>query len=408
MLSDAQRASLLELTGLPTAAGREDAVHAFLDRWLAERPDLTSRADAHGNREISFSQGTDRPLSVDPPIYFTAHLDHPAFVVDRVVAPTVLECAFRGGVMDDYFENAAVELCRGDARIPGVVTGRGDTEAPDKSWIVELDEEGDPEPGDIVRWRFEPAEIVEQDLPIGERGEMLWTNACDDLAAAWCALEAMDRLRERRSRGEPVGDARLLFTVAEEVGFIGAIGASRDAFIEKGARVIALETSRSFADSPIGGGPIVRVGDRLSIFTPQLTAAVAKAAENLAGAPATPKATEKRESGPRWRWQRKLMAGGACEASVFCAYGYDATCVCLPLGNYHNMADLDALQAKANTSPPRPGREHIAVADAEGLIDLLEACAVDLPPVARPVSRFEKLFDERRAVLGPRTETGVG
>jgi hypothetical protein len=57
------------------------------------------------------------------------------------------------------------------------------------------------------------------------------------------------------------------------------------------------------------------------------------------------------------------MAGGACEASVYCCFGYEATCVCLPLGNYHNMADLAAVQAGTNQSPPRVGREHIALAD---------------------------------------------
>ena len=96
----------------------------------------------------------------------------------------------------------------------------------------------------------------------------------------------------------------------------------------RGSRVIALENSRSFPDSPIGGGPIVRVGDRLSIFTPWLTNACAKRAEELAGAPAQPTASQTAASAAgKMRWQRKLMAGGACEASVFCAYGYDATCL---------------------------------------------------------------------------------
>jgi hypothetical protein len=36
--------------------------------------------------------------------------------------------------------------------------------------------------------------------------------------------------------------------------------------------------------------------------------------------------------------QRQLMSGGVCEASAFLAYGYRATGVAFPLGNYHNGA----------------------------------------------------------------------
>src|SRR5690606_37731588 len=104
----------------------------------------------------------------------------------------------------------------------------------------------------------------------------------------------------------------------------------------RGSRLIALENSRAFPDSPIHAGPIVRVGDRVSVFSPELTGAVAQVAQTIAGGPATPTASQKQSDMPTWKWQRKLMAGGACEASVFCAMGYQATCVCLPLGNYHN------------------------------------------------------------------------
>jgi endoglucanase len=88
------------------------------------------------------------------------------------------------------------------------------------------------------------------------------------------------------------------------------------------------------------------------------------------------------------------MAGGACEASVFCAFGHAATCVCLPLGNYHNMADLAAVQAGTNTEKPTVGREYIAVSDYHGLVDLLLACCTDLAdPVAANASSFRARID---------------
>jgi endoglucanase len=167
----------------------------------------------------------------------------------------------------------------------------------------------------------------------------------------------------------------------------------------KNSRIIALENSRSFPESPIHGGPIVRVGDRVSVFSPELTAAVAKVAETISGGPATPKASQKNSEMPRWRWQRKLMAGGACEASVFCAYGYTSTCVCLPLGNYHNMANLSEVQAGTYGGTPRVGREHIGLDDFHGMVDLLIGCGRDLPATSGFGERLEKLWTGRKFVL---------
>jgi endoglucanase len=37
-----------------------------------------------------------------------------------------------------------------------------------------------------------------------------------------------------------------------------------------------------------------------------------------------------------FKYQRRLMDGGMCEASAYCIFGYEATGMCLALGNYHN------------------------------------------------------------------------
>jgi hypothetical protein len=167
-----------------------------------------------------------------------------------------------------------------------------------------------------------------------------------------------------------------------------------------GSRVIALENSRSFpAESPIHGGPIVRVGDRISVFSPELTSAISEVAKGLAGRDATPKASEKQFTGG-WKWQRKLMAGGACEASVYCAYGYESTCVCLPLGNYHNMANLAEVQAGTFEGQPRVGREHIGLDDFFGMVDLLAACGVGLDDRPSFRQRVGKLWTQRKWVVG--------
>jgi putative aminopeptidase FrvX len=392
----------LQLTQIPTAAGREQRVVRWLTRWFQARPDLLLETDGAGNMAVSI-RGAG---GAKPPVCFTAHLDHPAFVVERMVAPTTLELSFRGGVMDDYFKDARVMLwpktddgtSEGiEEPIRGVLIGPSPTPgAYNKHYLCELDSPHDDITlGDVATWDVGPGAI--------EDG-LIKTTVCDDLVALAAALCAFDRIRAMRAAGERTEDVRLLLTRAEEVGFIGAIAACRLGTIPAGSRLIALENSRSFADSPIGGGPIVRVGDRLSVFSPTLSASVAQRAEEIAGAPATPSAQQKADAAahatPKWRWQRKLMAGGACEATVYCAYGHDATCVCLPLGNYHNMADLDAVQAGTNATPPRVDREFVSVADYHGLVDLLIACGERLPQAPSTMDRIDKLWTERQGVLG--------
>jgi len=400
---------LAELTGTPTVAGREGRVVRWIERWVAQRPELTLRRDRHGNLVVRRTE----PFASGAPVYITAHLDHPGFVVDAVEDDRRLVLAFRGGVMEDYFAGSPVAVhALDDPHAPArtghvverVMPQEGEDE-PFKRYRVELDEgqrTGGVGGGDFATWSLPAAEVIDG---------VLHAPACDDLAAAAAAMAAMDEMLQRHARGDAPAhamgrDVRLLFTRAEEIGFIGAMGACREQTIEPESTVIALENSRAFDDSPIGGGPIVRVGDRLTVFTPKVTAAVASRAEAVAGGPAQPTAAQKHSEMPRWRWQRKLMAGGACEATVFCAAGYDATCVCLPLGNYHNMGDLAAVQAGAGT--PVIERERIAIADFDGLVDLLVACGQELRPGGAIADRLDRLWHERAGVLGEAIGGGAG
>lgn len=399
-IRDANRAThlswLLELASIPTAAGREWRVIRWIERWAAERPGVRLERDPAGNLTLSL----EGVAPSDRPTFFTAHLDHPAFVVERIVSPTAVELAFRGGVMAEYFLGARVRCFDADdASATGRVVERlADAPGPFPRFLAELDSAASGlRPGDVAVW----------DLPRAEASDgLVHAPACDDLAAAAAALAAFDTLRLQRDAGEPVGDVRVLFTRAEEVGFLGAIAAVRNGTVPRGARVLALENSRSFDDSPIHGGPIVRVGDRLSVFSPGLTAVVAQRAAEMAGAPAPPSGASAGSSPPAWRWQRRLMAGGACEATVFCQGGYEATCLCLPLGNYHNMADLAAVQAGRHSGPCRIEREFIGRDDFHGLVDLLCACGERLPDSPPVPVRVDRLWDELGFVLegGPGPE----
>ena len=302
---------LCELTGIPTAAGKEHRVIAWVRAWAKQRPNLKLTADKAGN--LIIKPIAKPPKNAPRPVYITAHLDHPAFVVRKVLDDQTIELEFRGGVHDLYFKNAKLNIYDADDAAHRAVILKLDSKAkPFKRIIVKLTKKTDAiAHGDVGRWAFTGRGAK----PTIYKG-ILHTPACDDLAAVAAALATLDILHKRKGMRH-VG---VLLTVAEEVGFIGAIAACKNRSVPKSARLICLENSRSYAESPIGAGPIVRVGDRISVFDPKLTNLISL----IMGAYA--------KKNPKYKWQRKLMPGGACEATAFSTYGYESTCLCLPLG----------------------------------------------------------------------------
>lgn len=381
---------LLQLTSIPTAAGREHRVIEWVERWVARRRNLKIKRDPVGNLLITQTAkdaAKDRPK----PLFITAHLDHPAFVVRKKLDERTIELEFRGGVHDAYFDNARIEIIdERDAAQRAVLMSLDPKARPFKRAVVRLEDGADARPikrGDVARWVFDGAAL----LPVVQNG-ILHAHACDDLAAVAAALAALDVVRTRK-RLSHVG---VLLTVAEEVGFVGAIGACKHRSVPRSSRLICLENSRSFAESPIGGGPILRVGDRISVFEPRLT--------NRIGAIML----EYQKRHPEFRWQRKLMPGGACEATTFSSYGYESTCICLPLGNYHNMTDIDGVAA--GKRPARVGPEQISVDDYHGMIAMLVLCAERLDSAKLPElrERMEVLFKRNSRVLQERSAARRG
>jgi endoglucanase len=290
-----------------------------------------------------------------------------------------IELEFRGGVNDPYFESAPIEIIdSGDRAHEAVITKLDSAAKPFKRVAARLvrssaDAIG---PGDIARWVFG------RPMPFAEGGN-IYTHACDDLAAVAAALATLDSLRGRRDT-DHVG---VLLTRAEEIGFIGAIAACKHKAVPKSARLICLENSRSFAESPIGAGPIVRVGDKMSVFEPNLTNQISLLM------------MEHQKANPAFRFQRKLMPGGTCEATTFSTFGYQSTCICLPLGNYHNMTEID--EVNNGKRPAKVGPEFISLADFHGMIELLIITATQLDSAKLPSlkDRMNTLYREHAAVL---------
>ena len=296
---------------LPTAPFAEHYVAEYIERFCGGRKAVTLSRDSAGNILIRVRQGKRRVVR---PVCITAHLDHPGFVADGMRPKGRLRAFWRGGVPREYFVGARVRFYVEGAwmrgRIRSVKTFLRDRVRRVDTASIEVSR---PVPqGAIGMW----------DLPEPKvRGRRIHARSCDDGAGVAAILCCIDELiRSRKSC-----DAYFLMTRAEEVGFAGAIAAARLKTIPRRCFVVAMETSKELPHARMGDGPILRVGDRLSAFTPEATAYCHRLAREL----------ERKH--PRFRYQRKLMDGGACESTAFCTLGYEATGLCLALGNHHNV-----------------------------------------------------------------------
>jgi endoglucanase len=159
---------------------------------------------------------------------------------------------------------------------------------------------------------------------------------------------------DRLHRDPPDSPVAVLLSRAEEEGFIGAVAASRrPRLLRRSDRLVAIECSAVQPYAPQGHGPVIRVGDRTSIFNSALTYFLTQQAEAL------------RKRQKRFGYQRALMPGGTCEATVYDVYGFHAGSICLALGNYHNM----------DVKTKRLAREYIDLSDWRNMVELFVAIA---------------------------------
>ncbi len=305
------RQILHNLFSLPTAPFAEHYVIDHVERFCAERRNVTVKQDAVGNMLVRVRKGQRR---VRRPVCITAHLDHPGFVAKRRISRRRVLAHWRGGVPPEYFVGSRVRFFVGGTWVRGQVRSIKTVSRLGRKRVdtAVIEVPGDVPPGSIGMWDL-PKAVV--------RGTRIHACACDDLAGAAAMLSAIDEL----SRGRESCDGYFLFTRAEEVGFAGAIAAARAGTIPSKCFVVAMETSTELPQAKMGDGPILRVGDRATTFTHEATAHCYQVARELA------------KANRAFCYQRKLMDGGTCESSAYCTLGYEATGLCVALGNYHNV-----------------------------------------------------------------------
>ena len=341
------------LLSLPTVPLVEDQPAAWVEAFAARQPGLVAERDAAGNVIVRAEVAGSDAAS---PLVLVAHLDHPGFAIEGVEGD-VATLEFRGGLAVrhavagtsiDFFSPGAPEPVGRGALLDAAADGARLTGARARVLTGDAPDDG------FAMWGFPGFELIDGQIS---------GRVCDDLLGAAMALAALTELARRPPGGVPVWG---LFTRAEEIGFLGTLEAIRLGTVPRDATVLSIECSSALVGAPQGDGIIVRVGDRTTIFDPGLTSALVEAGRRLT------------ENDGSFRWQRKLMDAGTCEASAFGACGYRASGVALPLGNYHN-----ALDAGTGTGP-----EHVAVADylagVRLLVELATAPLTDPPPGDTP------------------------
>jgi endoglucanase len=299
----------------PTAPFHEEAVRDAVVAQLRECPHVKIEHDAYGNMIVHYRRRT----RMRPRWAFAAHMDHPGWVREKNGG-----WRFLGSVADRFLVNPRRQ---------------------------EFD--------DFAMW----------DLPAFEfRNGQIHSRACDDLIGCAEIISLFRELEAAKADVHCLG----IFTRAEEVGFWGAIQLARTGTLPTNITILSLETSAPRGGAEIGRGPIVRVGDRLSIFDSGETARLI----NVAAANKIPV-------------QRCLLDGGSCEASAYQLYGYRSVAASIGLGNYHNCAPDGTVQC-----------EYVSMDDYASMVRLCVAVVLE-PAKADPTRALRDLLEKRAAGYSP-------
>lgn len=319
---------LKKVLELPTAPFHEEEVMRFVFSFCRGLK-LRVHQDRFGNLKVVYRKGS-RGTSPKP-IAFLAHMDHPGFEVVRGGKNPVVRLL--GGVPDDYFSKAKVILKDGDKSFRGRVKKSSNKKR--REFVVPLKEA-------VSKKAFGYFDLA------GFQKQNGWikTKAADNVINVATLLNLLKILSQKKITAHVI----CIFSRAEEVGFIGASGFLKNEFLSKNTPVVVLEAS-SVKGGPItmGKGPVLRVGDRLTTFLNEVTLDLQRTAHQLG------------KKNRRFLFQRALLSGGTCEASLLTLKGYKAGCLALPLGNYHNRGEKNY------------ALEYVHQKDYENMLVLLEA-----------------------------------
>lgn len=354
-----QKKLLLNILSQPSAPFREmhvrDLVFSELDNVR-----IPYFADPAGNiiigadsKEKYFSllkNKTKEPLRI-----YMAHMDHPGFHGTKWITANRLQIQWHGGApvkrlnktpiwtADEtgWFENGTLTKAKLDKNKTTIDTA-------EVHFKSKKTRGKNPEASKLFGgFRFS--------APVWENRGIIYTKAADDLVGVFAVLSLALELKKKY--GKIPGNFIGLLTRAEEVGFVGAFAHFKLDWFKQARRpllCISLETSRTLPGAHIGKGPVIRLGDRLTVFDPKALRIFRSVAEKHL------------KNG----YQIRIMDGGTCEASVSMAFSVPCVGISIPLGNYHNQSFEGGPDSRG---PDGPAPEFVHVKDVTGMVKLCHA-----------------------------------
>jgi putative aminopeptidase FrvX len=317
----------------PTAPYRENWVLSHIENEL-KKLSVPFFRDSWGN----IVAGTSSPASLKKSkrVVLVAHTDHPGFHLLKEIEKNVWQAQWFGGVPPKtYLSQVAIH----HPKNPGFVA---------KGQIISRKFFGPKKNLFLIKIKKNPFLLNSNCFGAFDyngfvkRGSRIITRAADDLAGVTIILSTLARLK-KTERKNILG----LFTRAEETGFRGALGFIYKKILGPENTVISLEASRQLEGARIGSGPVIRLGDKRSLFDSTVTARLDEAAAYLS----------KRKKA--FKVQRRIMNGGTCEATAFGLHGFRSSGIAVPLGHYHNQRPNG-----------RPGPEFVDLRDVENAVRL--------------------------------------
>ena len=304
-----------ELTSVPTAPYYEEAVTRKALGWIKKNLKGVSVKRKRGGVIVSYTGKPGHPALV-----MAGHLDHPAFHLKGGKAK--MYGRLDSKKVPGFRIEAFPAVPKDNTPLAVGVLGQG------KDDLFE------------VRWDKKPATAAFATLaltPFKIEGKWLLSRSIDDLLGCAVSLVAL-----KRSLGKQTNVTVLLHR-AEEVGFMGALDLIHEGAVSKDDTILSIETSHRLPGAMPGKGPVIRLGDRASLFDPNVAALLDET---------------------KVKAQRLRLTGGTCEATAYLANGYESGGVAIPLVNYHNGLMDKAIAA-----------EKVALSDVDGAVELLAAAA---------------------------------
>ncbi len=318
-------------------------------------------ADSVKNYRNILSKRADEPLRV-----FIAHMDHPGFHGTKWLDQRRLQVRWLGGAPIKYVNGTKVWLDDGDGgHWSGTLTQveHNKNRTTLAKAVVRVNVLFDKKP---------PASRLfggfDFRAPVWRRGKRLYARVIDDLVGVYAVVKTALELYKKRQGDIPF---LALLTRGEEVGFVGAVGHFQSGLLQAARRpvlCVSLEASRTLPGADFGKGPVLRQGDRRTIFH----AGGMKMLEDIA------------QTVIPGRFQKRVMDGGACEATAATVFGLPTIGITLPLGNYHNQGFEGGDDCK-RISGPAP--EFVHLDDVAGYVTLCQALVHEKLPWSDPWSK---------------------